>query len=310
VTGYVSRRILQSLPVIVGIVLVSFLLIRLAPGDPASVLLGPRATPESLAALRAQLALDQPLPVQLAAYLGSVAVLDFGTSTVHRAPVAEVLGGRLFVSLALLAYAVIISLLIAVPLGLLSALRRNRLTDHAVRLLTMVTFAMPAFWLGLMLVLLFSLWLGLLPTSGLGREPLPFVLSLTLPALTMGLYLAPLLLRSLRSSAVETLGSEFIEAARARGLSERRIVSRHVLRNSLMAMITVLGVNIGFLLSGAVVIENVFAIPGLGSLLVSSIVARDFAVIQTLTLVFGVAVIAINILTDLSYAWLDPRVRL
>jgi peptide/nickel transport system permease protein len=214
------------------------------------------------------------------------------------------------VSLALLSYAVVISLLIAIPLGLLSALRRNRLTDHVVRLLTMVTFAMPAFWLGLMLVLLFSLWLDLVPTSGLGRDAPSFVLSLTLPALTIGLYLAPMLLRSLRTSAIETLGSEFIESARARGLPERRVVSRHVLRNSLVAMITVLGVNVGFLLSGAVVVENVFAIPGLGSLLVSSIVARDFAVIQTLTLVFGIGVIAVNLLTDLSYAWLDPRVRL
>ena len=308
--GYASRRLAQSIPVILGIVLAAFLLIRLAPGDPASVLLGSRATEESLAALRERLALDEPLPVQFLAYLGGVATLEFGTSTVYRAPVADVTGNRFLVSLALLGYAVLIAVLIAVPLGLLSALRRNRLTDHVVRLLTMVTFAMPAFWLGLMLVILFSLWLGWLPTSGLGRDPLAFGLSLTLPALTIGLYLAPMLLRSLRSSAVETLGSEHIEAARARGLSERRVVLRHVLRNSLIAMITVLGVNVGFLLSGAVVVENVFAIPGVGTLLVSSIIARDFAVVQTLTLLFGVSVIVINLLTDVSYAKLDPRVRL
>ena len=309
-TGYVSRRIVASVPVLFGIVLAAFLLIRLAPGDPASVLLGTRATPETLAALRERLALDDGLFDQFLAYLGGIGSLEFGTSTVHRAPVSEILGSRILVSIALLGYAVIISLLIAIPLGLISALRRNRLIDHVVRLLTMVTFAMPAFWLGLMLVLVFSLWLGLVPTSGLGRDPLAVVPSLTLPALTIGLYLAPMLLRSLRTSAIETLGSEFIEAARARGLSESRVVFRHVLRNSLIAMITVLGVNVGFLLSGAVVVENVFAIPGVGSLLVSSIVARDFAVIQTLTLVFGASVIAVNLLTDLSYAWLDPRVRL
>ena len=308
--GYVGRRLAQSVPVILGIVLAAFLLIRLAPGDPANVLLGPRATEASLAALRERLALDEPLPVQFLAYLGGVATLEFGTSTVYRAPVADVTGNRFLVSLALLGYAVTIAVLIAVPLGLLSALRRNRITDHLVRLLTMVTFAMPAFWLGLMLVLILSIGLDLLPTSGLGRDPVSFVLSLTLPALTIGLYLAPMLLRSLRTSAIETLGSEHIEAARARGLSERRVVLRHVLRNSITAMITVLGVNVGFLLSGTVVVENVFAIPGVGTLLVSSIVARDFAVIQTLTLLFGVSVIAVNLLTDLSYATLDPRVRL
>lgn len=308
--GYISRRVVHSIPVILGIVLAAFLLIRLAPGDPASVLLGPRATEETLALLRAQLALDQPLPVQFAAYVGGILTFDFGTSTVHRAPVEEIIGSRYLVSLSLLSFAVLIALVIAVPLGLLSAIRRNRLTDHLVRLLTMITFAMPAFWLGLMLVLIFSLWLDLVPTSGLGREPVTYVLSLVLPALTIGLYLAPMLLRSLRSSSIETLGSEFIEATRARGLSERRVVFRHVLRNSLVAMVTVLGVNVGFLLSGAVVIENVFAIPGLGSLLVSSIIARDFPVIQTLTLVFGITVIGVNLLTDLTYAWLDPRVRL
>jgi peptide/nickel transport system permease protein len=310
VIGYVSRRVLQSIPVILGIVLAAFLLIRLAPGDRASVLLGPRATVETLALLRDRLALDEPLPVQFLAYVGGIVTLDFGTSTVHRAPVEEIIGSRFLVSLSLLGFAILIALLLAVPLGLLSALRRNRLTDHMVRLLTMITFAMPAFWLGLMLVLVFSLWLDLLPTSGLGRDPVSFMLSLVLPALTIGLYLAPMLLRSLRSSAIETLGSEFIEAARARGLAEQRVVFRHVLRNSLVAMVTVLGVSIGFLLSGAVVVENVFAIPGLGSLLVSSVVARDFPMIQALTLVFGICVIAVNLLTDLAYAALDPRVRL
>jgi peptide/nickel transport system permease protein len=171
-------------------------------------------------------------------------------------------------------------------------------------------FAMPAFWTGLLLVLFFALRLKLFPTSGLGSGPINYFRSLTLPSITIGFYLAPVLLRSLRASVIETLTAEFVEAARARGLSERRVLFKHVLRNSLIAMITVLGINIGFLISGAVVIENIFALPGLGSLLVSSILARDYPVIQALTLVFGLAVIVVNFLVDLSYATLDPRVRL
>lgn len=169
---------------------------------------------------------------------------------------------------------------------------------------------MPAFWTALLLVLFFSLRLGIFPTSGLGEGFASLVLSLTLPAVTIGFYLAPVLLRSLRASLIETLAAEYIEAARARGLSERRVLLKHVLRNSLIAMITVLGVNIGFLISGAVVVENVFAIPGLGSLMVSSIIARDYPVIVALTLVFGVIVMVVNLLVDLSYAILDPRIRL
>jgi peptide/nickel transport system permease protein len=207
-------------------------------------------------------------------------------------------------------FATVIATVVAVPLGLISALRRNQLPDHMIRLFSTVTFAMPAFWLGLTLILLLSLGTGLFPTSGLGRDAADLPRRMTLPALTVGLFLAPVLLRTLRSSVIETMGMEFVEAARSRGLSERRVVLRHVLRNSLIAMVTVLGVNIGFLLSGAVVVEYVFNLPGLGSLLVASVRARDFPVIQSLTLVFGIGVIVVNLATDLLYARLDPRVRL
>jgi peptide/nickel transport system permease protein len=309
-TALLVRRVLAALPVLLALAVVAFMLIRFIPGDPARTLLGIRATDEALAALRARLALDGPIEEQLLAFLRGAIVLDFGRSIVHREPVVDLLGSRLLVTAGLLLYAIVISVAIAVPLGILSAVRRNRLPDHLVRLFSMVTFAMPAFWLGLVLVLLFSLVLGLFPTSTLGRNPAEWVRGLTLPALTIGLYLAPMLLRTLRSSIIDNLGLEFVEAARARGLSERRVIGRHVMRNSLIAMITLLGVSIGFLLSGAVVVENVFALPGLGSLLVSSIVARDYPVVQALTIVFGVGVLVVNLVTDLSYAALDPRVRL
>jgi peptide/nickel transport system permease protein len=309
-TAFLARRALGALPVLLALAVVSFLLIRFVPGDPARALLGIRATEENIALLRERLALDGPIEAQLLAFLRGAMVLDFGTSIVHRAPVGELLGTRLLVTSGLLVYSVVIAVVIAVPLGILSAVRRNRLPDHLVRLFSMLTFAMPAFWLGLMLVLLFSLTLGLFPTSTLGRNPAEWVRGLTLPALTIGLYLAPMLLRTLRSSIIENLGLEYVEAARARGLSERRVIGRHVMRNSMVAMVTLLGVSIGFLISGAVVVENVFALPGLGSLLVSSILARDYPVVQALTLLIGVCVLVVNLVTDLTYAALDPRVRL
>jgi peptide/nickel transport system permease protein len=220
------------------------------------------------------------------------------------------LAARIPVTFFLLLYSVAVSIFVAVPLAIASALRRNRATDHAIRLFSMVTFAMPSFLLGLLLILVFSLNLHFLPTSGYGEGFVGHLRGLTLPAITVGLYLAPILLRTLRVGIIETLGVEFVEAARARGLSAPRIVLKHVLRNSMVSTLTLLGLNIGFLLSGLVIVENVFALPGLGSELVSSIVGRDYPTIQALTLVFGVAVVAINLLTDVLYAVLDPRVRL
>jgi len=307
---YMSRRIIQSIPVLIAVTLIAFSLIHLVPGDPVRLMLGIRASDEAVAILREQLGLDKPLPQQYIDFVVNAVRLDFGQSLFLRAPINELIAARAKNSLSLLVFSVLVSLLIAVPLALLAAVQRNRPADHLVRLFTTITFAMPAFWTALLLVLIFGLRLRLFPTSGLGRGPAEYLISLTLPSITIGFYLAPVLLRSLRASLIETLSAEFIEAARARGLSEGRVLFKHVLRNSLIAMITVLGVNIGFLISGAVVIENVFSIPGMGSLMVTSIVARDYPVVVALTLVFGVAVIFVNLLVDLSYAILDPRIRL
>jgi peptide/nickel transport system permease protein len=310
VTTYILRRVLQAIPVLIGITLVSFLLVHLVPGDPARVVLGTHATPSAVATLDHKLGLDQSLPAQYWDFLTGALKLDFGDSIIQNTAIGPLLAERIPVTLFLLLYSVVISILVAVPLAIASALRRNRATDHGIRLFSMVTFAMPSFLLGLLLILVFSLKLGWLPTAGYGDGFLGHLQSLTLPAITVGLYLAPILLRTLRVAIIETLGTEYVEAARARGLSERRIILKHVLRNSLISTLTVLGLNIGFLLSGLVIIENVFALPGLGTMLVNSILARDYPTVQALTLVFGVAVIAINLLTDLAYAELDPRVRL
>lgn len=310
VISYMLRRLTQAIPVLIAVTLIAFSIIHLVPGDPARLMLGTRATDEAVAILRERLGLDEPLLKQYVNFLVDATRLDFGESLFLRTPIGPLIAARSKNSASLLIYSVVISLIIAVPLAILAAVKRNGLPDHLVRMFTTLTFAMPAFWTALLLVLFFSLRLKLFPTSGLGEGAVRYWISLTLPSITIGFYLAPVLLRSLRASLVETLSAEFVEAARARGLSEGRVLFRHVLRNSLIAMITVLGVNVGFLISGAVVIETVFSIPGLGSLMVDSLIARDYPVIVALTLVFGVAVLFVNLLVDLSYAVLDPRIRL
>jgi peptide/nickel transport system permease protein len=310
VITFLGRRLLHTIPVIVGITLLSFVLIHLVPGDPIRIMLGGKAPKELIRQIDHELKLDRPLPVQYVSFVGGAAHGDLGQSIILRRPVSGIVGERIGPSLFLLAYATLIGVLLALPLGILSALHRNRPLDHAIRLLTLVAFAMPSFWLALILIRKFSLDLGIFPVSGYGSGFVGHVRSLTLPAVTIGLFLTSMLVRSLRSSLIEVLSEEYVEAARARGLSEWRVVLRHSLRNALIATVTVLAVNLGWLIGGAVVIEKVFDIPGMGQLLVDSIFTRDFPVLQGLTLIFGLLVIAINLLSDLAYAVIDPRVRL
>ncbi len=307
---FIGLRLVHTIPVIVGITLASFVLIHLVPGDPIRIMLGGKVSEERIAEINRDLGIDRPLHVQYVDFVTGAARGDLGESIILRRPVASVVGERLVPTIFLLTYASVIAILVALPLGIASALRRNRFTDHAIRIVTLIAFAMPAFWLGLILIRKFSLDLGLFPVSGYGDGLLDHLHHLTLPAVTIGLFLAAMLVRSLRSSLIDVFSAEYIEAARARGLSESRIVLKHSLRNALIATVTVLAVNLGWLISSAVVIEKVFDVPGLGHLLVESIFTRDFPTIQALTLVFGLLVITINLLVDLSYAIIDPRVRL
>ena len=307
---YFTKRLLHSVPVIVGITLFSFILIHLVPGDPIRIMVGGRAPPAVVAAIDHRLGLDRPLPNQYLTFLGHAFRGDLGESIILRRPVSSVVGERIGPSLFLLGYATLIGVLLALPLGVVSALWRNGLPDHLIRLLTLVTFAMPPFWLGLILVRKFSLDLGWFPVSGYGQGFVSHLHSLTLPSLTIGLFLASMLIRSLRASLIEIFSTEYVEAARARGASEVRVVLKHSLRNALIAAVTVLAVNLGFLIGGAVIVEKVFDVPGLGQLLVDSIFTRDFPVIQGLTLVFGLIVVLLNLVSDLAYAAIDPRVRL
>lgn len=305
----IGRRAIQSLVVLIGLSFISFLLIHLVPGDPVRIALGPKAPQQQVIALRKQLGLDHSLVRQYLDYVWNVLHGDLGYSLQDHVAVSTLVRPRVAPSLYLLAYATLISVVVALPLAIISALRRNRVSDQLIRLASMVTFAMPAFWLGLVLVQVFSLHFNIFPVSGYSGSFLRRVRDLTLPAFTIGLYLAPMLVRTLRSSMIDVLASDYIEAARARGLSATRVIGRHALRNAAVATLTVLAVNLGFLISGTVIVEVVFSIPGLGSLVVSQVQTRDFPTIQALTLIFGSIVILINFATDVIYALVDPRLR-
>ena len=309
-TAYLARRAMHAVFVLFIVALAAFLLIHLVPGDPVRITLGAHAPADAVRRVRHQLGLDRSLAAQFGSFLTGVFRGDFGTSINQQRQVSAIIGPRIAPSVLLLVYGTLISLVVAVPLGVFSALYRNRPADHGIRVVATVGLAMPSFWFGLLLVEVFSLHLGLLPVAGYGTGFVGHLESLTLPAVTIGIYLAPLIVRTLRSSLIETLSADFITSARARGFTETRVIGKHALRNALIATITILAINIGYLISGSVVIENVFGIPGLGSLLVSTIQSRDFPTISALTLLFGALVILVNLLADLSYALVDPRIRL
>jgi len=296
-------------PVLFGITFLVFFLIHLVPGDPATTLLGQHATPQRVAALRERWHLNESLPVQYASYLGRLLKGDLGDSFLFQTSVSSLVLARLLPTVGLLVYATILSILISVPLAVLAATKQDSLRDHFVRGIPVVGLGMPPFWVGIMLVLVFALRLRWFPVGGLGAGLAGQIRALFLPSLTIAIAISPLVIRSLRASMLEVLQAEYVTTARAKGMPERRVISHHVLRNALLPAVTILGVNIGFFIGGTVVIESVFAIPGLGQLMIQAIFSRDFPVVQGVTLIFGMMVVLVNLLTDLSYSFLDPRVR-
>ena len=289
--AFLRRRIVQMLPVLIGISAVTFFMIHLIPGDPARNMLGPRATPERVAELRQVLGLDEPLWSQYGRFLAGVIHGDFGTSLYYRQAVGPLVMERLPATVFLIVYSAVLALIVALPLGILASVRRNTWVDQLIRTVSLVTLAMPAFWLGVLFILFFGLQLGWFPIGGYGDTFRDRLHHLFLPALTIALTMAPILIRSLRSSMAGNLRAQYATTARSKGLSERRVVTGHVLRPSLISTVTVLGVNLGFLIGSTVIIETVFAIPGLGFLMVSSIQNRDYPIIQAVTLVMAVLVI-------------------
>jgi len=309
-TRYFVGRLVQTLPVLLGVSVVVFLLVRLIPGDPVVAVLGSRATPELIREGRAQLHLDEPFWRQYVDFLIGAVHGDFGVSYFYQQSVWSLVVSRIPITLALIAYASILALLITFPLATIAALKRDRLTDQSIRILFTAALGIPSFWLGLILASYFGVHIKLFPVAGSGDGGFDTIYHLTLPAFTIAISMSPILVRALRSSLLGVLGSDYVTTARACGLRRRFVIVSYMWRNSVLPLVTVFSVNVGFLIGGTVIVEEIFGIPGLGSLLIGSITTRDYAIIQLVTLILALFVIATNLLTDIAYVLLDPRVDL
>lgn len=313
-TAYIGRRIVQMIPVLFLVSMIAFALVFVLPGDPARAILGDQALRDQqlYEQARKDLGLNRPLPVQYADWASHVLRGDFGASTHTHLPVSQTLVRHLGPTFELAALSMLFALLVAIPTGILSALRPNSKADIGGTLIAIVGTSIPHFWLGLLLVLFFALRLHWLPPSGyipFTQDPLGNLRLMIMPTLTLGSGIAALLMRQTRSSMLEVMRQEYVTTARAKGLAERRVVVGHALRNALTPVATVIGLQLGALIGGAVITESIFSIPGVGSLAASSIFTRDFPVLQAVVLVLSVAVLMANLLTDIIYAWLDPRIQ-
>ncbi|MFI7250391.1 ABC transporter permease [Micromonospora chalcea] len=308
---FVLRRALQSAVVLIGVTLVVFLLLQLVPGDPVRVALGTRFDQETYDALRERAGLDQPLPVQYASYLGHALTGDLGVSFRTGQPVSQIVLERLPATLSLAVTAVLFALLVAFPLGIVAAVRSGSAVDHAARVFSQFGVSVPDFWMGIMGILLFAGVLGWLPPSGyvaLTDDPGRWATHVALPAVTVGLVTASILTRFIRSSVLEVLSADYVRTAEAKGLRNRVVIVRHVLRNALIPVVTVVAVQLASLLGGVIVIEVLFAWPGIGRLTFDAVQARDYPVLQGAVLLVAALFLLVNLLVDILYARLDPRI--
>ena len=308
---YILTRALLAVPVLLGVSLISFIILHLTTGDPARIMLGQEARPEDVVALRRELGLNAPIFVQYGRFLDHALHGDLGKSLKYRQPVGRMIGERLPTTILLTSMALGMSVAFALPLGVIAALRRGTATDVAAMLAALVGVSAPTFWVALMLIFLFAYQLRLFPAAGLpafGTAGLAMFHYLVLPSATLALASAALVARMTRSNLLEVLHRDFMRTARSKGLGPARIVINHALRNALIPTITVVGLQLGTLLGGAVVTETVFALPGIGRLAVDAIQARDFPVVQGVTLIVALAVTVTNLFVDLAYGLLDPRV--
>lgn len=311
---YLVQRLLSLVGVLFGVSIIVFLALHLAPGDPAQLLLGPLARPADLARLRQELGLDEPLPVQYAKWIGHVLQGDFGRSIASHRPVLNDVLERFQATALLAGSSLVIGVTVGLAVGILAAVRRGSWFDRITMLLALVSMSVPSFWLGMILIIAFSLALGWLPGSGMMSPrgdggPLDVVSHLVLPALTLAAVPTAIISRLTRATMLEVIAQDYVRTGRGKGLSERQLILRHVVPNALIGVATIVGIEAGYLLAGAVLVETVFAWPGLGSLLVTSILKRDFPLVQGGVMLIALVYVLINLATDLVYAYLDPRIR-
>jgi peptide/nickel transport system permease protein len=312
VKTYLLRRALAIIPVMLVVATVSFVLIRLAPGDPASVLAGPDATTEDLAQLRTALGMDQPLPVQLVKWYARLAQGDLGQSIFLRRPVIQAVVERLEPTLLLTLWGIILSIAIGVPAGIVSARYHNTAVDQSFMAVALIGLSIPNFLLGLVMILVFGVWLGWLPVSGyvpLEEGVWLNLRSLLMPAVSLGLVQSALVARITRSSMLDVLREQYILSSRAKGLGERAVIYKHALKNAIIPTLTVIGITVALLIGGAVIIETVFNIPGVGRLIISAVLRRDYPVVSGVVLLIALTYTVINLLVDLAYLLIDPRIR-
>jgi ABC-type dipeptide/oligopeptide/nickel transport system permease component len=305
---YILRRLAQMVPVLFGVSLLAFFSIHLVPGDPIKIMLGSRISQDVLEVAHRQLGLDQPLHVQYINFISKASRGDFGHSILQRAPVTKLIREAMGPTFFLLIYGVFITLLVTFPLAIAAAIHEGRMIDHCIRITTIFCFSMPGFWVGLLLMLLFGLHLNMFPIAGYGKGFWEHLHHMFLPALTITFMMAPILIQSLRAAMLEVMTADYIEVARAKGLGQSRIMVKHVLRNALIPVVTLLAVNIGWLISASVVVEYVFSIYGLGSVLVRSVGMRDYPLVQALCIFFAAMVLVVNLAADLTYMVIDKRV--
>lgn len=301
---YIARRLAVSVVTLLGVTIIAFLLVQMLPGDPARTIAGLMASEEEVERVRTRMGLDEPLPRQYAQFLGRVATGDLGESARTRRPVTQEIGARLPKTIELAAVGTIVGSLLGIVGGVVAARYRNRPADHAISMGSLIGISMPVYWLGLLLIMVFAVNLGWLPAAGASRR-----VSIILPGITIGLFTVALVARMTRASMLEVLEQDYVRTAFAKGVANRNVVYRHALRNAFIPVLTVIGIQFGSLLGGAVLTEYVFAWPGIGRLMVDSIFARDFPVVQGIILVFALMFIVVNLIVDILYSYVNPKIQ-
>jgi peptide/nickel transport system permease protein len=309
---YAARRLLEFIPVLMLVSIIVFLMVRMIPGDPAAVLLGPTAKPEQLVGMRASMGLDKPIWMQYSIWVGRMFSGDFGKSFINDFPVSKLVLKKLPATVQLAMAALIVALAISIPVGVVSALKQGHWPDHVATIFNSLALGVPSFWLGILLILVFALKLKILPPGGyvsVFDDPLKWVKMVVMPSFTLGVYISAIFARFIRSSILETIHQDYVRTAYSKGVPGRLVISRHVLKNALIPLVTVFGLQFGGLLGGAVVIEYIFDWPGVGNLLIHSILTRDYSIVQAVIIIAVSVYLLVNLSADMLYGVIDPRIR-